>query len=183
MTPAVDARLGIPLPRVCAISMKSRSTSSSAAMTRFAKRSRSWANPASSRYRKLRQRQVSLVRAGLFPALRSGLLGGVSPHWRIVKCMPGEMPVRALARSLEGVFGVRGIELTLRRGPLGLVEASHQCGLAKNENLLIFVDQFEEIFRYERVARNRAAAREEAAAFVKLLMNQTGPNPLRSMWC
>ena len=112
----------------------------------------------------------SLVRAGLFPALRSGLLRDVSPHWRIVKSMPGEMPIRALARAMEDVFGSRGIELTLRRGPLGLVEAAAQCGLAPNENLLIFIDQFEEIFRYERVARNPEAAREEAAAFVKLLL-------------
>ena len=47
---------------------------------------------------------------------------------------------------MEDVFGSRGTELTLRRGPLGLVEAAAQCGLAPNENLLIFIDQFEEIF-------------------------------------
>src|SRR5262249_39523503 len=116
----------------------------------------------------------SLVRAGLLPALRSGLLRGVAPQWRIVKSTPGEMPVRSLAKGIEEVFGPKGVELTLRRGPLGLVEAAAQCGLASGENLLVLVDQFEEIFRYQRVAANPAAAREEAAAFVKLLLEAAG---------
>jgi hypothetical protein len=112
----------------------------------------------------------SLVRAGLFPALRSGLLRGMSSHWHITKCTPGERPIRALANSIEEVFQASGVELTLRRGPLGLIEAAAQCGLARYENLLVFIDQFEEIFRYERVASSRAAAREEAAAFVRLVL-------------
>ena len=47
----------------------------------------------------------SLVRAGVFPALRAGLLRGVSPHWRITKSTPGEMPIRALAKAMEAEFG------------------------------------------------------------------------------
>src|SRR4051812_2285695 len=113
----------------------------------------------------------SLVRAGVIPALRSGLLRGASPTWKVVKATPGDRAIRALACAMEEVFAVRGLELTLRRGPLGLTEAARQGGLKTGENLLIFIDQFEELFRYERVAKDAAAAREEAAAFVKLLLS------------
>jgi roadblock/LC7 domain-containing protein len=54
---------------------------------------------------------------------------------------------------------------TLRRGPLGLIEALREQPLPAGNNLLIVVDQFEEIFRY-RQHQNR----DEADAFVALLL-------------
>src|SRR5262249_4236040 len=66
-------------------------------------------------------------------------------------------------------------EVTLRRGRLGLIEATQQCGLTDRENLLVLVDQFEEIFRYQRVAADRAAAAEDASAFVQLLLEAAAP--------
>ena len=54
---------------------------------------------------------------------------------------------------------------TLRRGPLGLVEALREEPLPKDTNLLIVVDQFEEIFRYRQ-----HQDRDEADAFVALLL-------------
>ena len=43
------------------------------------------------------------------------------------------------------------IEATLRRGSLGVVDAVQQARLAPYENVLIVVDQFEELFRFQRL--------------------------------
>lgn len=115
----------------------------------------------------------SLARAGLIPALRAGFLVAAGPHWQIVKIRPGSSPLVNLAQGMEHVFGATGVEVTLRRGPLGLVEAALQSGLGEHENLLIMVDQFEEIFRYQRETKNPQAAVEESSSFVKLLLEAT----------
>jgi WD40 repeat protein len=115
----------------------------------------------------------SLVRAAVFPALREGFLTDLHPRWRIVTMFPGSSPIANLAAALETEFKSTGIEVTLRRGRLGLLEAAQQCGLGEDENLLVFVDQFEEIFRYQRVAADRAAATDEASAFVQMLLEAT----------
>jgi hypothetical protein len=54
---------------------------------------------------------------------------------------------------------------TLRRGPLGLIEALREQPLPENTNLLLVIDQFEEIFRYRE-----HQDRDEADAFVALLL-------------
>jgi GH25 family lysozyme M1 (1,4-beta-N-acetylmuramidase) len=115
----------------------------------------------------------SLARAGLVPALRAGFFTAAGVNWRIVKTRPGSSPICNLASEIESLFSSTGSELTLRRGPLGLVEAAGQSGFRDDENLLIMVDQFEEIFRYQREAVDRQAATEEAASFVKLLLEAT----------
>lgn len=115
----------------------------------------------------------SLARAGLIPALRAGFFVAAGHYWRIAKTRPGSSPVHNLAQSMEDVFDAKGVEITLRRGPLGLIEAARQCGIGARDNLLIMVDQFEEIFRYQREAKNRQAAAEESSSFIKLLLEAT----------
>ncbi|HKG14279.1 MAG TPA: hypothetical protein VKB12_13210 [Pyrinomonadaceae bacterium] len=123
----------------------------------------------------------SLVRAGLLPALRGGMMAGVGAGWRIAVMRPGGDPVGNLARVLaeRGVLEEAGgglpaaeaeavIEATLRGGSLGLVEAVRQARLAGQEKLLVIADQFEELFRF-RAAR-AASSTDDASAFVKLLV-------------
>lgn len=128
----------------------------------------------------------SLVRAGLLPSLYSGFLPDASSSWRIAILRPGSAPIRNLAEALNGpeVFGVEAdsdeeiirialTESTLRRGSLGLVEVTQQARMDSDENLLVVVDQFEELFRFKaqaQAAGNRLEAEDEAAAFVKLLL-------------
>src|SRR6185436_11506216 len=52
-----------------------------------------------------------------------------------------------------------------------------QAAMPHNENLLIVVDQFEEIFRFARVAAS-AEYRNEAAAFVKLILEAAQQNEI-----
>ncbi|HWS88699.1 MAG TPA: hypothetical protein VN282_17125 [Pyrinomonadaceae bacterium] len=60
-------------------------------------------------------------------------------------------------------------EATLRRGDLGLVEAVCQASISPEENLLVVVDQFEELFRYAKISEHGPHG-NQAAAFVKLLL-------------
>ena len=99
--------------------------------------------------------------------------------WRVATMRPGEDPIYHLAAALdtEQVLGTEGelattnrvlLEATLRRGTRGLVEAMRQARIPAEDNLLIVVDQFEELFRY-RVSRHDTS-KNEAIAFVKLLI-------------
>jgi WD40 repeat protein len=123
----------------------------------------------------------SLVRAGLLPALFGGFMPSAGSNWRVALMRPGSDPIGNLARALNerGVFGsdieenaalqTTITEATLRRGSLGLVEAIRQTRMPSSENLLVVVDQFEELFRFARVAGSEQY-QNEAAAFVKLLL-------------
>ena len=123
----------------------------------------------------------SLVRAGLMPALLGGFMTSAGSNWRIAVMRPGNDPIGNLARALNSpeVFGsdipenaalqIALTEASLLRGSRGLVDAVRQVMIAGNENLLVLVDQFEEIFRFARVAETQEY-RDEAAAFVKLLL-------------
>lgn len=124
----------------------------------------------------------SLVRAGLLPALRGGLMSGAGSGWRIAIMRPGSDPIGNLAAALAekdvlaeagaGLAPAEGqavIEATLRRGSLGLVDVARQARLAEHEKLLVVVDQFEELFRF-RSARPSSSTGDDASAFVKLLL-------------
>src|SRR5580704_5191001 len=125
----------------------------------------------------------SLVRSGLIPSLYGGFMVNTSPSWRIAIMRPGEDPIRHLAAALNSpdVIGTTGelegtnsvlLEATLRRGTRGLVEAVRQARMLGQDNLLIVVDQFEELFRFRRNAQLENS-RNEAAAFVQLLLEAT----------
>jgi hypothetical protein len=130
----------------------------------------------------------SLVNCGLLPALHRGLLVKAGSMWRVTALRPGNRPIRALAKALArpGVLGqtesdesgfsaAELMESTLRMGKLGLVDAFEQAHLSPRENLLVVVDQFEELFRYQALATaaqpgHVTRAIEDATAFVNLLL-------------
>ena len=127
----------------------------------------------------------SLVRAGFLPALYGGFMTSAGSGWRVAIMRPGNDPIGNLARALNApdVFGsdidenaaiqTAMAEATLRRGSLGLVDAIRQAVMPEDENLLVVVDQFEEIFRFARVAEGEAYG-NAAAGFVKLLLEASG---------
>ena len=122
----------------------------------------------------------SLVHSGLIPSLHSGFMVKAGSNWRVATFRPGEDPIGHLAEALNtrDVLGTTGelastnrvlLEATLRRSTLGLVSAVRQAGSPARDNLLVVVDQFEELFRFRR-SRHLENSRDEAAAFVKLLL-------------
>jgi tetratricopeptide (TPR) repeat protein len=131
----------------------------------------------------------SLVRSGLIPSLHSGFMVSAGSTWRVSMMRPGEDPIGHLAEALDApdVIGARAgelastnrimLEATLRRGTLGLVDAIRQARMPRHDNLLILVDQFEELFRFRR-SRQIENSRDEAVAFVKLLLEAAGQDEI-----
>jgi Flp pilus assembly protein TadD len=116
----------------------------------------------------------SLVRTGLFDALEIGL-HAAGTRWRIVDMHPGGQPMRNLAAGLQGLIaeqpGATDVDLLkgfLARGPRSIVEWCLDGHLEPDWNLLILVDQFEELFRYQDYSQ-----REEAEAFIALLLESS----------
>ena len=120
----------------------------------------------------------SLVRAGLLPELHGGTMTDAGSSWEIAVMRPGGDPLTNLAKSLEesGIYDTnedgyyRHLRAMLGRSTMGLIEAVSQSSLEKEDNLLIVVDQFEEIFRFRSSSGKHA---EEAANFISLLLEAT----------
>ena len=125
----------------------------------------------------------SLIRAGLLPALYGGLMGDAGSSWRIAIQRPGGDPIGNLATALADplVFGSENnseiqtalIETTLRRSSIGLIDVAREARMSPHENLLIVVDQFEELFRF-----NQSQTNDDATTFVKLLLEASAQRDL-----
>ena len=108
----------------------------------------------------------SLVRAGLIPQLLAGYLHEAGGNWDIAICRPGKDPVENLAIALartksrsnnkEKITGQYNlIEPLLSRSAYGLLEVNELLNppdgpKGQKSNLLIIIDQFEELFRFNR---------------------------------
>ena len=129
----------------------------------------------------------SLVNCGLRPALRRGGMASAGSAWRMAQFRPGGDPIKALARTLAqpGVLfsgldlGREAledmIEATLGMSNLGVVDLFEQAQLSGQANLLLIVDQFEELFRYQQQQASGSSSGphptdERAVAFVNLLL-------------
>jgi formylglycine-generating enzyme required for sulfatase activity/energy-coupling factor transporter ATP-binding protein EcfA2 len=115
----------------------------------------------------------SLVKAGLFPALDSGFLvtrdlpwssrwpAWSASRWFVVDMQPRNHPFRGLAQGLlqSGLLGERwdaadaanvpALAARLQSGPGQLLRLWEQAQSEPAGNLLIVVDQFEELFRFQ----------------------------------
>ena len=120
----------------------------------------------------------SLVRAGLLPAVLGGGMAQAGSAWEIAVMRPGGSPMAHLAHALceAGLYdadaedAVFHLQATLSRSRNGLIEAVRQSGAAAGSRLLLVVDQFEELFRFNRAG---TSGQEEAIAFVNLLLHAT----------
>lgn len=129
----------------------------------------------------------SLVRAGLVPALKAGFLVRSRAAWRVLVIKPGKAPMRHLAEAVltgEGADEAGAEETSEAAAALGqeaslcgaepIVERlGRSLGAAEGpgeQNVLLVVDQFEELFRFGLHAKNRRL-RDEAADFVSVLLS------------
>jgi len=122
----------------------------------------------------------SLVTAGLLPALHGGLSRQLGANWRVASLRPGGNPVRNLTRALaapdvlgrDGSYDIRDvdqIEALLRRSGLGLADVARGDERLRDGRLLVIVDQFEELFRFQDAVGGTALA-TDSPAFVRLLI-------------
>lgn len=88
----------------------------------------------------------SVVRAGLLPEIRNGALPG-SEAWAITDMFPGTHPFEELESALLRVAVRRPLDLhqILANNPQGLLKALPEM-TASEDQVLIVIDQFEELF-------------------------------------
>jgi len=125
----------------------------------------------------------SLARAGLRPLLASELDKQGEPVWLIDEMRPGGAPMAELAAVVDRIatqitpgrakwpedIKIDRTMAMLRRSSLGLVDALEEAQRQNSKRILIIVDQFEEIFRFDRKDGSPKDF-EEAAAFVDLIL-------------
>ncbi len=124
----------------------------------------------------------SLMYCGLIPTLYGGFMTQAGSNWRIVVTRPGGGPIDNLAESLllkdreyanlneeDKLIRKTIIGTVLRSSSLGLVEVVRQLKSRDDENMLILVDQFEELFRYRKLEAETSDL-DESSAFVNLLL-------------
>jgi DNA-binding SARP family transcriptional activator/WD40 repeat protein len=89
----------------------------------------------------------SLVRAGLIPALREGAIPG-SSTWLITEMFPGTHPFEELEAALIRVAVDRppGFFEDLTADERGLARVAKQILTGEDDELLLVIDQFEELF-------------------------------------
>ncbi|MFT6502415.1 MAG: WD40 repeat protein/energy-coupling factor transporter ATP-binding protein EcfA2 [Crocinitomicaceae bacterium] len=126
----------------------------------------------------------SLVRAGLIPHLFAGYHERGGADWEIGICRPGDNPISNLAAALAGVKAGSSkhdkiqseyseILEELTENPYGLLEVAQKMN-GNDGNILIIIDQFEELFRFQR-----ESSKMDAQHFVNLLMNVAGERDSR----
>ena len=115
----------------------------------------------------------SLVRAGVFPALRTGLLASAGPDWIIVDMRPGSDPIGNLLAALRLAGFAAGLSTDdLRSDPASIlheIRTTFERQPDLTSNVLILADQFEELFRHTVRPESATADYDEKAAFVNLL--------------
>ena len=109
----------------------------------------------------------SLVRAGLIHRLEVGHLTTAGSRWHVALMRPGSKPIPALAAALDQALGplpdrANDLRLSTQR-----LLHSTRTGRGPQDNLLVVVDQFEEVFRYQS---EELISRREAAHFIDLLL-------------
>ena len=123
----------------------------------------------------------SLIYCGLIPALYGGFITNAGSKWKIITTRPGNSPVENLAEAIalsekdektagEIDISKQIIYTILRRSSFGLVNAVRQIKLARGENILLILDQFEELFRFKE-SRKDITVVNETEAYIKLLVN------------
>ena len=92
----------------------------------------------------------SLVRAGLLPELRAGMIPSAGSRWKVVQFRPGRAPLQELAQAIRSELGVERAQELVEEGPLGIARAVAEAKLDEGTNVLVIADQFEEVFRFQR---------------------------------
>ena len=119
----------------------------------------------------------SLVRAGLIPQLKGGMLVGDRDRWFMATMKPGDHPRQHLATALlsllpETQTGGQEAEFEESIQTSGITAVTELLSPALNAadaNLLLLVDQFEEIFRFT-LEHSDTKRKEEAGDFVSLML-------------
>ncbi|RPH30586.1 MAG: High-affnity carbon uptake protein Hat/HatR [Bacteroidales bacterium] len=123
----------------------------------------------------------SLIYCGLLPILYGGFLHNGRSKWKVVITHPGSSPINNLAHSIAQTFGETNDEskietdslinrALIKRSSAGIANVINQYGINSKENVLILIDQFEELFRFQFTSKDADAA-NQVDHFVNLIVN------------
>ena len=109
----------------------------------------------------------SLVKAGVLPALRQGTLSD-SEKWYVTSMTPGGTPIQALESALLSIASTAPVNLIndLKIDSRGLVKAVNRLIGEDGGQVVLFIDQFEEIFTL-------VVDEDERNQFIQLLVSAT----------
>ena len=118
----------------------------------------------------------SLIRAGLIPKLKAGFLIERRDHWRIAIMKPGESPLTNLSKTVLGLTSkpsghddIATFAGQLRvAGAQAALEILMQPMKEAGANILLVVDQFEELFRYDQPAARTVREGEDNGAAIEV---------------
>ena len=112
----------------------------------------------------------SLIKAGLLPELFKSKQVGSALPWHFSMFRPAEDPLGNLCRALsDGKYDPEKLMSQLRSGDDGLVKAVSGL-LLQSQPALIYIDQFEELFRFKRGGVFSQSA-YEAKLFIRLIIH------------
>ena len=112
----------------------------------------------------------SLIKAGVIPSLIKNKTSIFSNSWKLSIFRPSDAPIRNLAQSLaEGKINAETIADELRSGKDGLVNVIRKIDNTAGQARLIIIDQFEELFRFQK-SRTTFTTVIETAAFIDLIL-------------
>ncbi|OIN60651.1 nSTAND1 domain-containing NTPase [Arsenicibacter rosenii] len=115
----------------------------------------------------------SLVKAGLLPGLIAGhQAGSHTGDWQIVFFNPEANPIRSLAIALFQSFSRRNHPFVAGSSPETIehlleTDLDVIISLCRDHSLLIVIDQFEELFRYQA---NTSEAHQKTAGFIDMIL-------------
>ena len=123
----------------------------------------------------------SLIYCGLLPILYGGFLHNGRSKWKVVITKPGSSPISNLATSIAQTFGGSDNEdkiatdslinrALLKRSASGIFNVINQYGVNPQENVLLLIDQFEELFRYQFSSRD-ADAINQVDHYINMIVN------------
>jgi len=120
----------------------------------------------------------SLIKAGIIPSISKGRMNKGKEEWNVFYFRPGDDPFRSFASVLYNVYGTSDIEFEdfiantvefLKKEETGFAEVYQKFNVAFDKNWLIFIDQFEELFRFSGLHGERELI--EARRFVNLILS------------
>ena len=123
----------------------------------------------------------SLIYCGLLPILYGGFLHNGRSKWKVIITHPGSSPVNNLAQSIAQTFSGSDDEekietdslinrALLKRSSSGILNVINQYGINPQENVLLLIDQFEELFRYQYTSHD-ADAVNQVDHFINMIVN------------
>ena len=124
----------------------------------------------------------SLINCGVIPELYGGYLYEAGSMWTIIRFNPGYKPIENLSEAIAETFsGYKGnpeklntesnlYYVLITKKSLGIGDLIKKSGSYKNENILIYIDQFEELFRFTPEVRKLEAG-DEARIFINIFID------------